>query len=134
MRKITLNRVSFNEKCTQGVLVDEKGIAICLTLENPWIDNKVRVSCIPTGLYNCEKVVSPKFGNVYEVSPVEGRSHILIHSGNIERHTKGCILLGSSFGYLRGEPAVLSSRLTLNNFHKIMNNESFYLSIKDTFM
>lgn len=52
------------------------------TLELPWLDNKRQVSCIPAGQYECKIVQSPRFGRVYQVAKVPGRSQILIHWGN----------------------------------------------------
>lgn len=64
------------------------------TLELPWIDNAVRKSCIPTGTYKCVKRVSVKYGHHWHVKDVDGRTLILIHTGNYYGHTLGCILVG----------------------------------------
>lgn len=126
---LILNRVSFSEKCTMGVLLGSSGLPICLTLENPWLDNEPCVSCIPDGDYTCEIVTSPKYGKVYGVKDVDNRTHILFHAGNTEKDTKGCILLGRSYGVLSGEPAVLSSRNALTDFHTLMDGKPFDLQI-----
>lgn len=65
-----------------------------LTLELPWLDNKPKISCIPTGEYICKKTISQKAGRTYEVTNVPGRSGILFHAGNEPKDTEGCILLG----------------------------------------
>lgn len=51
-------------------------------IELPWRDNQREVSCIPAGTYLCRPVVSIRFGQVFEVLDVPGRSAILIHAGN----------------------------------------------------
>ena len=110
-----LKRVEHSDKCTRGVLIhDDKIIAV--TLENPWKDNSPNISCIPFGIYMCKRVTSPRFGNTFEVANVEGRTHILFHSGNTEDDTRGCLLLGKTFGSLYGEPAVLDSKIALKDF------------------
>lgn len=114
-----------------GVLLRDNGIPFCLTLENPWLDNETSISCIPTGLYKCKIVNSPRYGEVYEVMNVKHRTHILIHSGNTEADTRGCILVGQSFGELKGEPAVLNSKVTLRALYSITNNLEFDLEIVD---
>lgn len=53
------------------------------SLELPWRDNKRQRSCIPPGAYRCDLVNSPRFGRVYGVSGVPGRTHVLIHSANL---------------------------------------------------
>ncbi len=110
-----LKRVEHGDKCTRGVLIHDDKI-IALTLENPWRDNTPNLSCIPIGTYLCKRVNSPRFKETFEVTGVDGRTHILFHSGNTESQTKGCILLGNKFGELFDEPAVLSSNATMKVF------------------
>lgn len=52
------------------------------SLELPWRENARQRSCIPPGVYSCALVQSPKFGRVYGVANVPGRSRVLIHSAN----------------------------------------------------
>lgn len=65
------------------------------SLENPWRGNG-KDSSIPAGKYRCVRVVSPKFGDTFEITNVPQRSKILFHAGNTEKDTLGCILLGMS--------------------------------------
>ena len=74
----------------------EYGGFSCYTLELPWINNQQNISCIPAGTYECEKHVSPNFGDCISIKNVAVRSHILIHAGNFTEQTKGCILVGES--------------------------------------
>lgn len=109
----------------------------CCSLELPWRGNKPNVSCIPKGVYSCKIRKSPRFSSVYWVTEVEGRSWILIHSGNfagdIEKgfksHVAGCILLGKYFGVLGGQRAVLLSRPTVRRFGAALNWDDFNLHI-----
>lgn len=112
-----------------GVLIDKVGLPVLCTLENPWLDNEVGISCIPTGEYSCKKVNSPKYGEVFEVKDVENRTHILIHAGNTEKHTRGCILVGEKFGFLDSVPAVLNSKKTLAYLHDLTGFNDFKLVI-----
>lgn len=111
----------------------------CHTLELPWRDNRPNLSCIPEGFYTCEMVISPRFGQVYQVLSVPGRSHILFHSGNLagnvaqglKTHVQGCILLGQRVGTLSGQPAVLVSRIAFNRFMAFLSGEKqFILEVK----
>lgn len=97
------------------------------TLELNWKDNQQNISCIPTGEYHCEIVHSPKFGKVYEVKNVPGRTHILIHIGNWVKDTNGCILVGLS----RSETMIKNSADALGQLLNEMKNKPFKLEIVD---
>lgn len=66
-----------------------------LTVELPWRDNRVKVSCIPTGIYEAVKEHSPKFErDLIELKGVVGRSEVKIHPANYSRQLEGCIAPG----------------------------------------
>lgn len=108
------------------------------TLELPWRDNRPQRSCIPVGTYQCAIVKSPRFGRVYGVADVPGRSHVLIHGGNyagdvekgLRSDVEGCILLGLATGVLNGQKVVTSSRAALEQFMKAMDGKAFTLTIE----
>lgn len=87
----------------------------CFTLELPWLDNATSISCIPSGFYNCKKIVSPSLGECIEVSNVVGRTYIRIHTGNYTRQIEGCVLVGDSIKDINGDgiPDVTNSKNTL---------------------
>ena len=91
MKKLILKRISENEHATFGVFIFEM-IPICVSLELPWRDNDRNISCIPEGMYNCSFD-----GDRYLVHHVPHRSAVQIHSGNLPRDTRGCILPGEEF-------------------------------------
>jgi len=123
MKILTLKRISETEDGTFGVLLDENNTPFCLTIELQWKDDKPEISCIPKGEYRVHKVNSPHLGNVFEVTNVPMRSEILIHKGNLSTDSKGCIILGESFGILNNEPAVLSSGMAFDELTRMMRNE-----------
>lgn len=127
MKIVNLYRVQTFKSCTRGILTVD-GLAF-FTLELPWKDNRPNISRIPIGKYICKWHKSPKYGWVYQVMDVYNRSFILIHSGNIARHTKGCILIGSRFGKLGKSPAVLSSKTAVRKFQELMNKQDFILEV-----
>jgi hypothetical protein len=61
------------------------------TIERPWLDNKVGVSCIPAGHYLFERDHYGRF-QYFRVLDVEGRTFIEIHLGTKPSHSNGCIL------------------------------------------
>jgi len=113
MDKFTLKREIMSNKATLGRLLDSDGNEICKTLENPWLNNHVGISCIPVGTYNCIKDDQGRF-QYWRLENVPGRSSIEIHPGNKEKDTRGCILLGKNWVFMDDELAVNSSRVTLD--------------------
>jgi len=130
---LKIKRISMGDKATFGVLLDTYDVPFALTGERAWLGNASGVSCIPAGNYTCNRVQSPHFGDVFEVSNVPNRGHILFHKGNIPEHdSRGCILVGEQFGYLDGEPAVLASGKGFNEFMDMLSSvDSFALTITE---
>lgn len=110
---VVLKRVVGGKSGTFGVLIINER-PFCVTCEDPWEGNAANVSCIPPGTYRCVKHTGTQWSNVWEVTGVPGRSAILIHSGNTINDTRGCILVGDSFGSINGLPGVANSVRTLN--------------------
>ena len=62
------------------------------TLELPWKDNQISVSCIPDGIYPyCVDYSDNKGRNVIELRCVPNRSQIQIHYAKDISWLKGCI-------------------------------------------
>ena len=137
MLVVYLKRFDSTGQGTFGCILNH-GEFLGFTLEPPWKDNKVNESCIPAGEYNCVWHKSPRYGWCYMVIGVDGRSNILIHSGNyggdtekgLKTHTKGCILLGRKQGVLGKQKAILVSKPTVRSFWKRMEKKSFKLIIR----
>ena len=131
-RNFLLIRVARTDHGVFGTLLF-KSIPFAVTLEPEEKGNQRRISCIPEGVYYCAPVNSPKFGWTYEVLDVPNRSHILFHRGNTEEHTEGCILVGESFGELKGKPAILDSTGGFNEFREKAGGERITLTIVSAF-
>ena len=82
------------------------------TVATPWLNNQLRVSCIPAGVYQIERHISPSKGQCFAVLDVPDRTHILIHVANWSHELMGCIAPG--IGIDLGENMVTSSRRALN--------------------
>lgn len=132
-----LKRTEESKHGTFGVLSAPSIGFSCFSGELPWKNNRNRVSCIPTGEYLVKIRKSPKYGIIFHLKDVEGRTYILIHWGNlcgdVEKglisHTAGCIILGKKLGLLLSQKAVLNSRITVKKFMRLMQNEPFKLII-----
>jgi len=102
------------------------------TLEPAWRHNLPNISCIPAGEYECRflpQSASGKYREVFHLQAVPNRGGILIHAGNLAKHTKGCILRGTRKGFLAGQRAVLNSRTAMQRLRDRTDKDSFTLSI-----
>ena len=128
---VELMRVEQGDDGTFGVLRLD-GEAYCVTLEPPDKGNAQNISCIPEGVYECRRTVSPRFGETFEVIDVPQRTSILFHAGNVVRDTRGCVLLGRHYGRVRGDRGVLSSGRTFSDFMaRCEGVEEFPISISN---
>ena len=124
----TLVRQPSTANGTLGEMFDPTGAHLCYTIELPWDDNMPDQSCIPTGTYTCVPHNSAAHPGTWEVENVPGRSSILIHTGNTEHDSLGCIIVGKTTGTLNGLPAVLSSQVALASMRQTVPS-SFALTI-----
>lgn len=110
---------------TPGTLVTPSGNTYA-TLEPKWVDNKRGESCIPAGNYKLKMRRSPmvertsrgKYKDGWEVVGVKGRTYIMIHPGNFESDTNGCILVGLTHGCIGSFYGVATSQAA---FTKLMS-------------
>jgi hypothetical protein len=90
-------RDTFTEVSTLGKLF-LNGEWLCDTLENPYINNERRISCIPASQYKVRlRTARESATRDYLhllVKDVPNRDYILVHIGNSAKDTSGCILVG----------------------------------------
>ena len=110
--KLKVLRFSSQEDSTSGLLFLEENQEIkflCYTLEDEKRDVKVRGETrVPAGIYKLELRTEGGFHNKYKdrygkfhkgmlhVTNVPNFEFILIHTGNTDEHTAGCLLVGDS--------------------------------------
>ena len=136
-----LTRGPSTDEGTFGVLAFGKQVVN--TVELPWRDNVRQISCIPPGTYECAIVQSPRFGRVYEVKNVPGRSHVLIHPANFAgdaelgwtTELQGCIALGERRGRIKNpsgkmQRAVLVSRPAVTKLMSWAAGAPFTLEVR----
>ncbi len=116
---------------TFGSLVID-GEPICNTLEPYHRDNERNVSSIPLGQYICKPYTRSNGNQTYEITGIQNRSHVIFHSGNVDDHTMGCVLLGMSFGDIGDSLAVLNSKTAMREFLTSVHGE-FQLTIVEAF-
>ena len=120
-----LIRFSSTSMRTLGLLGDQ-----WWTVENPWLDNTVRLSCIPAGVYTVKRHDSPSKGRCWSVPDVEGRTHILIHVANWATDVLGCI--GVGMGVNLEDDMVTGSRKALDDMLDALPDE-WELEIVDAY-
>jgi hypothetical protein len=82
---------TYHRKGTNGVIKYGRE-NICHTIELPWRNNEVNISCIPEGRYLLEKRITHERGFHLILKSVPGRSWILIHPANhAPTELEGCI-------------------------------------------
>lgn len=88
-------------------------------------------SAIPYGTYTCRYTDSHRFGRkTWEVLSVPGFQGIRIHPGNTEKHTEGCILLGTCL--LPQSVGIGNSQEAVKQFEKWLDDQcatSFILQL-----
>ena len=110
--KLKVLRFSSQEDSTSGLLFEENDLGLrflCYTLEDERRSIKVKGETrVPSGTYKLalrkeggfHKRYKGKYGawhrGMLHVTEVPGFEWILIHTGNTDEHTGGCLLLGDS--------------------------------------
>ena len=107
--KLQVVRTQFGKDATNGMLFID-GVFECFTLEDQEQAVKVHSeTAIPLGTYNVvlrqagkfDTRYSAKYGNTWHkgmlwIQDVPGFEWILIHTGNTDEHTAGCLLVGET--------------------------------------
>jgi len=106
--KLEVKRFQFGKDATNGLLFID-GKFECYTLEDEYRDvKKMHETCIPEGEYDIifRKVggfhtkYTSRYGAMHKgmlwLQDVPGFEYILIHTGNTDEHTSGCLILGDT--------------------------------------
>lgn len=122
MMELKLVRCTENKGLCQLGMLLIRGQAIFLTLELPDSNNQQNISCIPAGTYTWVKKISSKTDNqpTLALLNVQGRSGILVHWGNSEEDTQGCILVGKALANFDGDICVTQSKVAWAELMKIL--------------
>lgn len=139
MIRLTLLREKPEAERCFGVLMDGQ-LVLCQTMEPGDADTKA--PRVAPGWYRCEPhgwgPEAVRFRQTWALvghdvshfpEPGVARSAILLHAGNTDEQTLGCILVGIRRGTLNGEPALLDSRVAMDALRDLIGNGPFGLSI-----
>ena len=106
--KLQVVRTQFGKDATNGLLFID-GVFECYTLEDQYQAVKVmHETCIPEGTYDIkfrktggfharysERYKNAHYGMLH-IQDVPGFTYILIHTGNTDEHTSGCLIVGET--------------------------------------
>lgn len=129
--ELEVKRYNDNGDSTLGLLFVD-GEFECYTLEDEYRSIKVmHETRIPEGTYNVEyrtvggfhERYKTRYGNMHKgmlhVKDVPGFEYILIHSGNNDEHTSGCLLVGNTSNNNNiAEGFIGDSRAAYKNLYK----------------
>ena len=106
--KLTVVRTQFGTDATNGLLFID-GLFECYTLEDQYQAVKVmHETCIPEGTYDIKfrktggfhSKYSERYKNAHygmlHIQDVPNFTYILIHTGNTDEHTSGCLIVGET--------------------------------------
>ena len=106
--KLTVVRTQFGTDATNGLLFID-GVFECYTLEDQYQAVKVmHETCIPEGTYDIQfrktggfhAKYSERYKNAHygmlHIQDVPNFTYILIHTGNSDEHTSGCLIVGET--------------------------------------
>tara|TARA_R110000823_G_scaffold244956_1_gene369168 strand:- start:793 stop:1218 length:426 start_codon:yes stop_codon:yes gene_type:complete len=127
--ELELTRFNYSSLETVGRLTGSG--AVFWTIENPWLDNEVNVSCIPEGFYYLERYDSPTHGDgTWQFINVPARTFCQIHVANYASDVSGCIGLGLQV--MAGLVGVASSRDALQSFSELTEQyDSLSMTIRE---
>lgn len=135
--RLTLTRDTPQGEHTYGIIEEMDGEPLCVTMEPGTNDRDF--PRVPEGFYHLIEHRTENYDSVALVgwhvshmpTPGVDRSAILIHAGNTDNDTRGCILVGVDRGELNGEAAILSSRIALDVLLDIVREaDRAYLRIR----
>lgn len=87
------------------------------TVECPWQGNAPFMSAIPDGSYPLVAFESPKHPDSWVITPVPGRTGILIHAGNKVADVTGCVAVGIT----RSDMCVWESQDAMRLLNYVLN-------------
>jgi hypothetical protein len=128
-----LRRNSYVETGIFGTLSDESNSFHYVTLEHAYkTEDGKYIPKIPCGVYKCVRGFHQLEGmdhrfETFEITNVPGHTNLLLHTGNSNQDSAGCVLLA----YERKDDVILYSRIAFQSFMGRLNGlDVFELTIE----
>jgi Family of unknown function (DUF5675) len=139
MKVLQLTRMDYLQSGIFGTLIDPESTFAVFSLEHAYAVTPDAVSAstdwepkVPKGSYTCQRGLHQLVGmshpfETFQLMNVPGHTNILVHPGNHEADSEGCILVGLD---RQGDTAVLESRAAFLAFMKNLEGlDQFNLEI-----
>jgi|SRR5271165_1518512 len=136
---LKLQRTAAREDGVFGTLLDDAGHTIAFTLEHAYASGEGSFSAkIPPGGYTCKRGQHQLEGmaapfTTFQVMDVPNHTNILLHFGNYNKDSDGCILLGEAIVPIPTQPGsdmIINSRKTWQKFMDLQTGiDEFKLTV-----
>lgn len=135
---LVLTRKEFRPDGIFSELRDESGNFVAVTLDHAYsVENRIEPKIYP-GKFTCKRGLHRLEGmtqdfETFEITGVEGHTNILFHTGNFNKDSSGCLLLGTSFGQngAQGAKMILCSKVAFKQFIELQSGvDSFELTVR----
>lgn len=135
---LQLIRTEFRSDGIFGEFEDNSGNIVCVTLEHAYDDGTgIFKPKIPSGTYTCKRSQHQLEGMAqpfitFQIMDVPGHTNCLIHFGNWENDSDGCILIGAAIAQSPKGQMITSSKDTFQKFMDMQSGiDAFQLMIID---
>ena len=120
MKRATILRM-IHEEGAFGMLCGNDGLPFAVTLERTFENQRV---VIQDGVHIAKKTKYLKGG--YETFEIEvpGHDRVLLHKGNVETDSLGCVLIGEAFENIEGKPGISQSSHGFTEFWEKYKDEN----------
>lgn len=119
-----------------GELKSADGFFLCATLEHAYPDGANFCAKLPSGTYVCQRGLHRLSGmansfETFEITNVIGHTNILIHVGNYNNDSSGCVLVGEKIvGMPNGMNMITNSKEVFGDFMDFQDGfDIFSLSV-----
>lgn len=132
---LTLKRNKSGPDGIFGTLSDDSGQFVKVTLEHAYLEGTEDAPKIPDGNYTCVRGQHQLPGmaapfTTFEITGVPGHSKLLFHTGNYNRDSKGCVLLGETEANIHGVTIITGSRIAFQAFMTLQEGiDEFQLTV-----
>jgi hypothetical protein len=133
---LKLERMKYLKEGVFGHILDESGNQIAVTLEHSYVNGTTITAKVAPGTYTCLRHTPNRLPyetfelqNVpdFQGKPVTG---ILLHIGNYNSDSDGCILLGTDIAYATSPVMIDNSKIAFEKFMELQAGvNSFTLEI-----
>lgn len=124
--RLSLKTVALRDDGCYSVLLWD-GVPFAVSVEHTFEELR---TVVKNGIHECTRDRYHKGGyETFEIQ-IKGHDRVLFHRGNTEEDSRGCIIVGESFGALKGRVAVMDSMKGFQEFMDLTAGlSSFFMEV-----